>query len=361
MKLITVLGSTGSIGTQTLDAIRNLNKNTDFSCRIVGLSTNINIELLEKQIREFNPIFAAVIDKEKAKNLLVNGIVGTAGLLPTVEAIKAKKTIALANKETLVTAGDIIMKLAKDNGVKILPLDSEHSAVFQCLQNLDDTKEKQLNRILLTASGGPFFGKTRDELKEVKKEQALKHPNWSMGAKITIDSATMMNKGLEIIEAVRLFNIPQERVDVLIHRESIIHSMVEFIDYSILAQMNVPDMKIALQYALTYPDRMISPSKKLDLASITKLTFYNPDNETFKSIKLCREAIVQGGTAPTILNAANEIAVEAFLNDKINFLDITDIVEKELNDREVISYPSLESIFETDLNIRKALKKRLFS
>lgn len=257
--------------------------------------------------------------------------------------------VALANKETIVTAGEIVMSLAEKNGCRILPLDSEHSAVFQCLQG----GEKSVRRIILTASGGPFFGMNREKLRNIKKEDALKHPSWKMGPKITVDCATLMNKGLEVIEAVRLFDMPEDKVDVVVHRESIIHSMIEYEDFSTIAQMGVPDMRVPIQYGLTYPSRTNSPSESLNLASVGSLSFYSPDMETFKSLSLARQAVRIGGTAPTILNAANEVAVAKFLRDEIGFLEIADFVEDTLNQTEVIFSPSIEDILLTDKKIRE--------
>lgn len=351
-KCISILGSTGSIGTQALEVASELN------IKVCALSCKENIDLLEKQIRKFKPKIVAVESENKAKilkenikdlevkvlsgkeglcevasfresEMLLNSVVGVAGLLPTICAIENKIDIALANKETLVVGGEIVTKLAKEKNVSILPVDSEHSAIFQCLQGMNSKKE--LNKLILTASGGPFFGKTRLELENVTKKEALNHPNWSMGNKITIDSATMMNKGFEIIEAKWLFDISPKNIDVLVHRESIIHSMVEYKDHSVIAQLGVPSMKIPIQYALTFPERFDSNVTPLDLSEVSKLTFFKPDYETFDCLKICLDAINLGGFYPAIVNAANEEVVDLFLNDKITFLDISKIIRKVMN------------------------------
>lgn len=376
---ISVLGSTGSIGTQTLDVVRM------HGLEVTALTANSNIELLERQVREFHPKIAAVLDTNAAKRLkialsdtdtevlggeegirtaateescdtVVNSIVGVAGLLPTLEAIKAGKNIALANKETLVAGGSIVMKAVKDRGVKLYPVDSEHSAIFQCLQGCP---ENSLKKIILTASGGSFFGKTRDELREVSVKQALKHPNWSMGAKITVDSSTMMNKGLEVIEASWLFDCKDEEIDVVIHRESIIHSMILLKDNAVIAQLGVPDMRIPIQYALTYPERLSSPAAEPDFSSIANMTFYKPDYDTFTCLSVCREALRKGGLYPTVANAANEAAVDMFLKEKIRFLDIGDIVSEAVStfdgNKEEIT---LEDILQTDKETRMKVKNK---
>ncbi len=371
---ISVLGSTGSIGTQTLEVARHLN------IKITALSANKNIDLLEKQIREFSPYLAACVDHEKACELkkrvadtatkiysgeeglikvateteaetVVTAISGMVGLLPTAEAIKTKKNIALANKETMVVAGEIIMKLAKENGVKILPIDSEHNAIFQCLSAINEKKD--LKKIILTCSGGPFFGKKRKELQNVKPDEALAHPTWKMGRKISIDSATLMNKGLEIIEACHLFGINSDDVEVLIHRESIVHSMIETKDGSILAQLAVSDMRIPIQLALTYPDRLPSPAKRLDLTKTPPLTFQNPDEETFSLLPLCKRAIKLGGNAPCVVNAANEEAVKLFLENKISFLDIFDCVENILSEEKIEKNISIDKLLSCEKRIRE--------
>lgn len=346
-----ILGATGSIGTQALEVAKELN------IKVSGLSANENIELLEKQIREFKPLIAVVMNKDKAEKLrtnikdentkilggleglcelvsikeadtVLNSLVGMVGLIPTLKAIENGKNIALANKETLVVGGELVTKKAKQKGVKILPVDSEHSAIFQCLNGCYD--KKFLKKLILTASGGPFFSKTKDELLNVTKEDALKHPNWSMGSKITIDSATLMNKGFEIIEAMWLFDVNVDDIEVLIHRESIIHSLVEFCDNSVIAQLGIPSMKIPIQYALTYPYRAKSSVENLDLTKISNLTFYKPDYETFECIDICKKAVNLGGNVPAAINGANEQAVNLFLHDKIKFLDIQKVLKEVL-------------------------------
>lgn len=365
-KKIAVLGSTGSIGTQTLEVAAHLG-----NIRVVALAARSNVTLLEQQIRQFHPDVCAVYEPEayldlKARvadlsvqvlcgmegllacvsgdaEIVVTSMVGSIGLKPTLEAIQQGKTIALANKETLVTAGSIVMKEAEKHGVSILPVDSEHSAIFQCLQGNPAPK-----KILLTASGGPFFGKTREELERVTVEQALQHPNWSMGGKITIDSATLMNKGLEVIEACWLFHCRPEQIEVLVHRESIIHSMVEFCDHSILAQLGVPDMKIPIQLALTYPERLPSLTEAVDFTKWSNLSFYKPDLETFACLRLAFEALSTGGSMPAVLNGANEVAVDAFLRGKIKFLDIANTVEAVMQQHVAILTPTLQDIFDAD-------------
>lgn len=347
IKNISILGSTGSIGTQTLDVVDKLNLN------VVALTASTNIDLLEEQVRKYKPQLAVVFDEAKAKvfkdnikdtdtlvlsgmdgltaaatvesaELVLNSVVGMVGLKPTIAAANAKKDIALANKETLVAGGKLVTDAVKSNGVKLLPVDSEHSAIFQCLQGMPNSK--CLKKLILTASGGPFFGKTADELKSVTIEQALNHPNWSMGAKITVDSATMMNKGLEIIEASRLFDVSGENIDVVVHRESIIHSMIEYSDNSVIAQLGLPDMRIPIQYAVTYPERYPSPVGELNLSQIGKLTFFEPDYDTFKCLKTCKKALSMGGAATAIANGANEEANMLFRQGKISFLDIGELV-----------------------------------
>lgn len=382
-KRISILGSTGSIGTQALEVAEELNIN------VSALSCKENIDLLEKQIRKFKPKIVAVESESKAKilkdnikdlqmkvlsgeeglcevasfkesEMLLNSVVGVAGLLPTICAIENKIDIALANKETLVVGGEIVTKLAKENNVKIFPVDSEHSAIFQCVQGMNAKKE--LNKLILTASGGPFFGKTKLELKNVTKKEALNHPNWSMGNKITIDSATMMNKGFEIIEAKWLFDVAPQDIEVLVHRESIIHSMVEYKDHSVIAQLGVPSMKIPIQYALTFPERVQSNVTPLDLTEISKLTFFKPDYETFDCLKICLEALNMGGLYPAIVNAANESAVALFLNDKITFLDIPKIIRnvmnKYSNDKEFLPQElDIDSILKVDAWARNCVKE----
>ena len=345
MKL-TVLGSTGSIGTQALEIAR-LGGDT-----VLALTANVQIDLLETQIREFHPAYAAVVEEDAAKTLAIrvkdtdtkvlsgmdgvcacarlgadyvlNSIVGMAGLAPTLAAIEAGSKLALANKETLVAGGALVTKCAAENRVPILPVDSEHSAIFQSLQGCADRKE--VKRIILTASGGPFFGKKREELEHVTVAQALNHPNWSMGAKITVDSASMMNKGLELIEAVWLFDVSPDRVDIVVHRQSVVHSLVEYCDHSMIAQLGVPDMRIPIQYALTYPRRFPSPVKQLDLTAFGTLTFEAPDDETFPCMQLCRQAITRGGLYPAAANSANEAANLLFRKGKIRFLQIPELI-----------------------------------
>lgn len=371
MKSIIILGSTGSIGTQALEVARRE------GWRVSVLAANRNIELLENQIREFRPLAAAVFDEDAAKQLAItvkdtdtrilsgidgvceaatlegdivlNSIVGIAGLRPTLAAIEAGKDIALANKETLVTGGEIVKQKALEKGVKILPVDSEHSAIFQSLQGVP---AGSLKKILLTASGGPFFGKTRKELENVTVAEALKHPNWSMGAKITIDSATLMNKGLEVIEAVHLFDISADNIDVLVHRQSIVHSGVELSDGAVIAQLGTPDMKLPIQYALTYPKRA-EAFERLSLADIGTLTFQKPDTETFRCLPLCIEAIKRGGLYPTTVNGANEEAVALFLKGKCKFLEIAELVEKALENVPYKPCFTLEDILETDSAARR--------
>ncbi|MDY5230790.1 MAG: 1-deoxy-D-xylulose-5-phosphate reductoisomerase [Eubacteriales bacterium] len=380
MKL-SILGSTGSIGTQALEVVRDLKGIFDID--VIAVSGNSNIDLLESQIREFNPKYAAVSDEQAAKRLeiavadtgckvlsgrdglcyiaaqtdadmVLSSIVGFAGLVPTMNAIAAGKDIALANKETLVTAGSLFMDAIKKSGVRLLPVDSEHCAIFQSLK---PGRHSEVRKILLTASGGPFFGKERKELKNVRKEQALKHPNWSMGAKITIDSATLMNKGLEVLEAHWLFNVDIDNIKVVVQRESIIHSMVEFNDKSVIAQMSVPSMKHPIQYAFTYPNRLSSPDKEVDFAKLAKLTFAEPDEKTFRCLALAKMAGREGGIMPTVMNAANEAAVSRFLNDEIGFLDIADIVERAMSDFDNIKNPSLDDIIAADAEVRQRLGK----
>lgn len=369
MKNISILGSTGSIGTQALDIVR---KNNDIN--VVALAAGSNIEVLEKQIREFLPELVCVFDEEKAKELKVNvsdtnvkivagmeglieaavienadmvltAVVGMIGIRPTIAAIKAHKDIALANKETLVTAGHIIIPLAKEYGVSILPVDSEHSAIFQSLQG---NKMSQVSKIILTASGGPFRGRTTDELKNVKVSDALKHPNWSMGRKITIDSATMVNKGLEVIEAKWLFGVDFDKIQVVIQPQSLIHSMVEYEDGGIMAQLGTPDMRLPIQYAFYYPDRKYLDGKRVDFFQIANISFYEPDMETFKGFRLAYEAGKTGGTMPTVYNAANELAVSRFLDEKINFLDIPDAIEGAMSRHKAIANPTLEQVLEAE-------------
>ncbi len=372
MKKIALLGSTGSIGTQTLEVVDD--KSEDFV--ITSLACGKNIDLLEKQIRKYKPHLAAIWDEKDAEELrrrladfkepieilsgmdgliavaedpesdvLLTAIVGMLGIRPTIAGIKAGKDIALANKETLVCAGHIIMPLAHEHGVSILPVDSEHSAIFQSLQGNEFNK---IHRILLTASGGPFRGKTKEELEHVTLEQALNHPNWSMGKKITVDSASLVNKGLEVIEAKWLFNVEPQQIQVLVHPQSILHSAVEYEDGAVIGQMGTPDMKLPIQYALYYPKRNPMPEEKLNLFQVGQLTFEEPDTEVFKGLPLAYEAIRRGGNMPTILNAANEKAVAMFLDHKIGFLTIYDIIEDCMNSIRQIHEPTLEQILETE-------------
>ena len=370
---ISILGSTGSIGTQTLDVVRKL------GLKITSLCAYGNIDLLEAQIREFKPKLAAVFDEEKAArlklniadtdtrilagmdglleaaaddaDLMVNAVVGMVGLAPTLEAIKAKKDIAFANKETLVAGGELVMNAVKEYGVRLLPVDSEHSAIFQCLQAAPPSKA--LKKIILTASGGPFFGKTADELNDVTVEQALAHPNWSMGAKITIDSATMMNKGLEIIEAAWLFDVDPDDIEVVVHRESIIHSMIEFTDHSILAQLGLPDMRIPIQYAITYPERYPSPVGEIHWTKLSRMTFYQPDDVTFKCLSACKKAMKNGGLYPAVANGANEAANLMFRQGKIKFLDIGEIVTAAVDILKVGKATKLQDVLDADAAARE--------
>ena len=374
MKLISLLGATGSVGTQTIDIIRE--HPTEF--RLAAFSVGKNIDLTRKLIVDFRPELVSVQDYSDCNTLkaefpqtkftygneglievavyeksdiLVNAVLGSVGLHPTLQAIECGKVIAIANKETLVTAGHLVMEAASKNNVRLLPVDSEHSAIFQALQG---EKDKNIERLILTASGGSFRDRTREELENVTVQEALNHPNWSMGAKITIDSATMMNKGLEVIEAHWLFHMPYEKIDVLLHKESIIHSMVEFHDSSIIAQLGTPDMRVPIQYALTYPDRLPLPSASLlNLASIGKLHFQEMDVKRFRCLQFAYMAGKKGGTMPTVLNAANETAVAAFLEGKIRFLQIEDLIEKALSTHQTIDHPSLTMIEEVDKETRQ--------
>lgn len=372
-KRMMILGTTGSVGEQAVDVARKNN------VRVTGISANKNVVRTEELAREFGVEYCAMADEISAKDLRVrladtsvkvlsgeegicemigstkndvvlNSIIGEAGLKPTLAVIDSGARLALANKESLVVAGDIVMSRAKEKGVDILPVDSEHSAIFQCLKA---GKSKEVKKILLTASGGPFFGKTVDELRNITPEQALAHPTWKMGAKITIDSATLMNKGFEVIEAVHLFGVPASKVEVLVHRESIIHSMVEYIDNSIIAQVSVPDMRLCAQYALTYPDRCEAVIDELDFSKLSKLTFAKPDMDTFALLKLAIESIEKGGALPAVLNAANEVAVAAFLNKKLSFYGITEKVIEVVNKlSSAAEEHTLEGIFEFDKQAR---------
>ncbi len=379
MKKIAILGSTGSIGTQTLEVARN---NGDLE--ITALAAGSNIDLLERQIREFRPPLAAVWTEEKAKELrirtadldvkivsgmegllevaaqpeseiLVTAIVGMIGIRPTIAAMKAGKDIALANKETLVTAGHIIMPLAKEKGVRILPVDSEHSAIFQCLNG---ENRVQLKKILLTASGGPFRGKKKEELKNVQVEDALKHPNWHMGRKITIDSATLVNKGLEMMEARWLFGVEPDNIQIVVQPKSIIHSMVEFVDGAVIAQLGTPDMKLPIQYALYYPERRYLPGDRLDFWTLGQITFEKPDMENFPGLRLAFDAAAAGGSLPTVYNAANERAVALFLEKKIGFLEIPEIIQSCMEAHRVIPDPTVEQILETEEETYEMIKGR---
>jgi 1-deoxy-D-xylulose-5-phosphate reductoisomerase len=383
MKNIAVLGSTGSIGTQTLEIVR---ANDDLN--VVSLAAGSNIEMLEKQIREFKPQVVCVYNEKKAEELkikvsdtdvkivtgmdglietaviktadiVLTAVVGMIGIRPTIAAIKAGKDIALANKETLVTAGHIIIPLAKEYGIRILPVDSEHSAIFQSLQG---NKKSQLSKILLTASGGPFRNTPKEDLKNVTVKDALKHPNWSMGRKITIDSATMVNKGLEVIEAKWLFDVDIDNIEVVVQPQSLIHSMVEYVDGGIMAQLGTPDMKLPIQYALFYPDRRTLDGKRVNFFDIANITFFKPDRDKFKGFDLAFRAGKTGGSLPTIYNAANELAVSKFLNEEIRFLDIPELIEAAMNNHKVIDNPSLEQILESEKeayeSVNRALSKR---
>lgn len=366
MKRIAILGSTGSIGTQTLEVIKNLGG----KFRVVLISAHNNVNLLAKQIKEFKPKYAVITNRKKLKlgknlktkiflgakhlerlleskeiDLVMNALVGASGIIPTVKAIEAGKDIALANKESLVSAGEIIMKKAKEHKVKIFPIDSEHSAIWQCLLGEDP---KNIKKIILTCSGGPFLGKTKKELKNVVLNQVLRHPTWRMGRKITVDSATLMNKGFEVIEACHLFNVPLDKIEVVIHPESVIHSLVEFCDGSIKAQLACPDMRIPIQFTLTYPTRQKSNCESLSLPDLKKLTFRKPDFITFSCLSFALWAKKIGGTMPAVLNAVNEEVVNLFLNKQIKFLDIPKLIKKILDQHKVVKSPSLSQIFEAD-------------
>ena len=379
MKKIAILGSTGSIGTQTLEVARN---NGDLE--ITALAAGSNIKKLEEQIREFHPKTAAVWSEEKAGELrtavrdldvrivsgmeglievctepeaeiVVTAIVGMIGIVPTIAAMKAGKDIALANKETLVTAGHIIIPLAEETGVKILPVDSEHSAIFQCLNG---ESRKELKKILLTASGGPFRGKKREELLHIPVEAALKHPNWAMGRKITIDSSTLVNKGLEMMEARWLFGVEPKDIQIVVQPKSIIHSMVEFVDGAVIAQLGTPDMKLPIQYALYYPERRYLPGERLDFETLTEITFEKPDMETFTGLKLAFDAAAAGGSMPTVYNAANEKAVALFLDRKIGWLEIPEIIGKSMEAHKVIPNPTVEEILDTEKAVYEFIESR---
>ncbi len=376
---LSVLGSTGSIGTQTLQIAQCQ------GYRIVALAAMRNIRLLEEQIRRFRPVVAAVYDEEAASllkiavadlpvrvvsglpglleaasldqaDMVVNAVVGMVGLRPTLAALENNKQVALANKETLVAGGALVTEAARRRRLPLLPVDSEHSAVFQCLQA--SPPNRALDRVILTASGGPFFGKKAEELDAVTPREALRHPNWSMGAKITIDSATMMNKGLEVIEASWLFGLPEDKIDVVVHRESVIHSMIEFSDHSVLAQMGVPDMRLPIQYALTYPERVPCPVQRLDLAKCGRLTFFEPDHETFPCLPLCRRAIAAGGLKPAAVNGANEEAVALFLQEKLSFPQIAQLAAEAMERQPVGNAGFVEDILEADRAARLFVRER---
>lgn len=376
-KTLSILGSTGSIGVQALEVARF------GGYEVIALSAGSNVKLIAQQIREFKPRIAALADEKAAEELkilvadtdtkilsgeegvcecaacgadiVLNSIVGIAGLKPTLAVIEAGSTLALANKESLVTGGEVVMNAAAQRGVKILPVDSEHSAIFQSLQGCPD--KKQVKRLILTASGGPFFGRTREELETVTVEQALNHPNWSMGAKITVDSATMMNKGLEVMEAAWLFDMSPENIDILVHRQSVVHSLVEYNDNSVIAQLGVPDMRIPIQYALTWPDRFESPVRQLRLEEFGTLTFSEPDYNTFSCINLCKAAIKKGGLFPAALNGANEEANLAFRQGKIRFLEIADTVSYVLDNITLPEGVDADGVFEADRAARELARR----
>ncbi len=379
MRSLVILGSTGSIGTQALEVAEQA------GYRVVGLSAARQVDLMEQQIRRYSPLMVVMYDETAAKDLqervsdlpvrvlsgmdglcelaalseadlVLNSVVGMVGLRPTLAAIAAGHDVALANKETLVAGGSFVMNAVKEAGVKLLPVDSEHSAIFQCLQGCPP--EKKVNRLILTASGGPFFGRKAEELEQVTLADALNHPNWSMGKKITIDSATMMNKGLELIEASWLFDMPPEKIDVVIHRESIIHSLVEYDDNAVLAQLGTPDMRVPIQYALTYPDRLPCPAKQLRLEDWGRLTFFAPDDEAFPTINLARKALTMGGLYPAALNAANEVAVGAFIAGEIDFVDITRLAAAAL-DMELDAPRTVEDVFIVDAEVRRRTREAI--
>ena len=379
MKYVSILGSTGSIGRQSLDIISRLPE-----IRVAALTAGTSVELMARQCREFRPELAVMATREAAEELrkaipdlavriswgeeglieaatleqadcVITAVVGMVGLKPTLAAIRAKKRIGLANKETLVCAGEIVMAEAKKYGAEIIPVDSEHSAIFQCLMGSGEKKE--VKRLILTCSGGPFFGKSREELRKVTKADALKHPNWKMGAKITIDCATLMNKGLEVIEAMRLYDMPLEQVSVVIHRQSIVHSMVEFVDGAVMAQMGAPDMRLPIQLALTYPERLECPVEALDLLTCGALTFSAPDLQNFPCLQLAFDCAKKGGTACPAMNGANEEAVAMFLNDEIGFYDIYDLVSRAVDAVPFIANPDLDQVLEADRLARQAVRE----
>ena len=379
MKNLVILGSTGSIGTQALEVAQQA------GYRVLGLAAARQVDLLEKQIRTFAPEMVAVYDETAANvlrervadlpvqvlsgmdglcalaampqaDMVLNAVVGMVGLRPTLAAVEAGHDVALANKETLVAGGAFVMDAVRRAGVKLLPVDSEHSAIFQCLQGCPP--QKRVQRLILTASGGPFFGRSREQLENVTLADALNHPNWSMGQKITIDSATMMNKGLELIEAAWLFDMPPEKIDIVVHRESIIHSLVEYDDNAVLAQLGTPDMRVPIQYALTYPDRLPCPAKQLRLEEWSQLTFYAPDDKAFPAMNLARRALTMGGLYPAALNAANEVAVGAFIAGEIGFTDITRLAAQAL-EQELPAPSSVEDVFRVDEAVRKQTREAL--
>ena len=380
MKKIGILGSTGSIGTQTLEIVRS---NPDL--QVIALAAGSNVSLMEQQVREFHPMLAVMGSEEAATDLknriadtdtrvsagmegmlelailpqmevLVTAIVGMVGIRPTIAAIKAGKTIALANKETLVTAGHIIMPLAKEKGVSILPVDSEHSAIFQSMHG---ENRERVSKILLTASGGPFRGKKTEELQDITVEDALKHPNWSMGRKITVDSATLVNKGLEVMEAKWLFDVEPEQIQVVVHPQSIIHSMVEYVDGGIMAQLGMPDMKLPIQYALFYPDRRPMDGRRVDFFALKSISFEEPDIKTFRGLQLAYDAIAAGGSMPTVFNAANEKAVGLFLDKKIRFLAIYDLIQGAMEQHKVIANPTVDEILEAEAQAHAYISGKL--
>ena len=380
MKKIGILGSTGSMGTQTLEIVR---RNPDL--QVIALAAGSNVSLMEQQVREFRPMLAVMGSEEAATDLknriadtdtrvsagmegmlelailpqmevLVTAIVGMIGIRPTIAAIKAGKTIALANKETLVTAGHIIMPLAKEKGVSILPVDSEHSAIFQSMHG---ENRERVSKILLTASGGPFRGKKTEELQDITVEDALKHPNWSMGRKITVDSATLVNKGLEVMEAKWLFDVEPEQIQVVVHPQSIIHSMVEYVDGGIMAQLGMPDMKLPIQYALFYPDRRPMDGRRVDFFALKSISFEEPDIKTFRGLQLAYDAIAAGGSMPTVFNAANEKAVGLFLDKKIRFLAIYDLIQGAMEQHKVIANPTVDEILEAEAQAHAYISGKL--
>ncbi|MCK4428085.1 MAG: 1-deoxy-D-xylulose-5-phosphate reductoisomerase [candidate division Zixibacteria bacterium] len=378
MKNVVVLGSTGSIGRNALSVL------SDFTDRIsvFGLSSNTNIDLLREQIKRFKPKKVVITDEESFRSfkeeteieilfgleglkklcsdpevdLVINALVGSVGLLPSFEAIQSGKNLAIANKETLVMAGGLLIQKAKEKNVRILPIDSEHSAILQCLLT---GKKSEVKRLILTASGGPFLKRKKENLKNIKVAEALSHPTWEMGKKITVDSATLMNKGLEVIEAHWLFDMPVDKIRVVIHPQSIVHSMVEFVDGSLIAQMSIPDMRIPIQYALFYPERLPTNNRPLDLTQIKNLTFEEPDREKFPCLRICYQALQMGGTAPAVLNAANELAVKAFLDGKLSFVEIHEVVKQTLNHHQVAEKPGLDDILNADKWAREEVVRQI--